>query len=129
QFQAAQDPTRCLGFARQLVVDKGTNQRAILRRNGQAPDPVLRDMAELIAGAREVASLASLLGIEGSIARLYFQHFGTLLRSRDISEEWDFTARNRRPPRDPVNAMLSFTYALLVKECVVALVGEGLEPH
>ncbi len=129
QFQAVQDPSRCLSFARQLVGDKGVNQRAILRRNGQAPDTALRDMADLIASARDAPSIASLLGIEGSIARLYFQHFATLLRSRDLSEQWDFNARNRRPPRDPINAMLSFTYALLVKECTVALLGEGLEPH
>lgn len=129
QFQAVQDAARCLVFARQLVADKGINQRAILRRNGQAPDPVLRDMVDLIDKARAAPSLASLLGIEGLIARHYFQHFATLLRSRDLPSDWDFSARNRRPPRDPINAMLSFAYALLVKECTVALMGEGLEPH
>ncbi|MEX0887182.1 MAG: CRISPR-associated endonuclease Cas1 [Phycisphaeraceae bacterium] len=129
QFQAAQDPSQCLAFARQLVADKGVNQRAILRRNGRAPDGVLRDMAELITQAQQAPSLASLLGIEGSIARFYFQHFGTLFHSRDLPSDWDFNARNRRPPRDPINAMLSFCYAMLVKECTVALLGEGLEPH
>lgn len=129
QFQAVQDQAACLAFARHLVADKGTNQRALLRRNGQAPDRALRDMAELTTKAREAPSLASLLGIEGSIARLYFQHFATLLRSRDLPGTWEFNQRNRRPPRDPVNAMLSFVYALLVKECSVALLGEGLEPH
>jgi len=129
QFSVVQDPSRCLAFARQLIADKCVNQRAILRRNGQAPDLALREMADLIVHAREAPSIASLLGIEGSVARLYFQHFSTLLRSPDLPGDWDFNARNRRPPRDPVNAMLSFCYAMLVKECMVALLGEGLEPH
>lgn len=129
QFQTAQDPARCLQFARQLVSDKGVNQRTILRRNGDAPDSVLRDMADMTSRALEAESIASLLGIEGGIARCYFQNFATLLKSRDVPHEWDFANRSRRPPRDPINALLSFTYALLVKECMVALLGEGLEPH
>jgi CRISPR-associated protein Cas1 len=51
-----------------------------------------------------------------------------MLRPRDFDAEWDFQARNRRPPRDPVNALLSFGYALLAKECTVALLAEGLDP-
>jgi CRISPR-associated protein Cas1 len=129
QFETAQDPARCLAFARQLVADKGANQRTLLRRNGRAPDTALRDMATLIERAREAPAIASLLGIEGNLARHYFAHFATLLQPRDLSVEWDFNARNKRPPRDPVNAMLSFAYALLVKECTVALMSEGLEPH
>jgi CRISPR-associated protein Cas1 len=129
QFEAAQSPERCIAFARQLIVDKGTNQRVLLRRNGHASDSALSDMAALIAKSAEAPSIASLLGFEGSLARIYFQNFSTLLQPRNFSTEWDFTARNRRPPRDPINAMLSFAYALLVKECTVALLGEGLEPH
>ena len=129
QFRAAQDPATCLAFARQIVTDKAINQRTILRRNGKPTDAALRDMAELIDKVPQIDSIASLLGIEGSIARLYFQHFATMLNPRDLSTDWDFTGRNRRPPRDPINAMLSFMYALLTKECTVALMGEGLEPH
>ena len=51
-----------------------------------------------------------------------------MLRPRDIDADWEFQNRNRRPPRDPVNALLSFGYALLTKECTVALMGEGLDP-
>ncbi len=129
QFQAVQKPATCLAFARQLVVDKAINQRTLLRRNGQPTDATLRDMADLTRRAAKADSLASLLGLEGSLARLYFQSFATLLKPRDLSTEWDFTSRNRRPPRDPINALLSFVYAMLVKECTVALIGEGLEPH
>lgn len=129
QFQAVQTPDQCLRFARQLIVDKAVNQRALLRRNGSPTDATLHDMTDLTRRAARAESLASLLGIEGSLARLYFQSFSTLLKPRDLSTDWDLNGRNRRPPRDPVNALLSFAYAMLVKECTVALIGEGLEPH
>ena len=129
QFRAVQEPATCLAFAKQLVTDKGINQRTLLRRNAQPDDATMRDMAELIARIPSVESLATLLGVEGMIARHYFQSFAKMLKPRDLSTEWDFTGRNRRPPRDPINAMLSFMYALLTKECTVALLGEGLEPH
>lgn len=129
QFEAARDPARCLDFARQVVADKGQNQRTLLRRNGSPPDTALRDMATLVERAREAPSIASLLGIEGNLARHYFAHFGTTLKGGGLGGDWDFSTRNRRPPRDPVNAMLSFAYALLTKECAVALLSEGLEPH
>lgn len=132
QFDAARDPARCLAFARQLVLDKAANQRTLLRRNA-SPDPALTraitdidDLADRSAPA--VGSLPSLLGVEGSIAAAYFSQFSKLLKSRDIDSTWDFTRRNRRPPADPVNALLSFGYALLAKECTVALLSEGLDP-
>lgn len=50
------------------------------------------------------------------------------MRSSEVETEWDFTTRNRRPPKDPVNALLSFGYALLTKECTVAAMAEGLDP-
>jgi len=129
QFQAVQTPATCLRFARQLVIDKAVNQRAMLRRNGSPSDADLRDMTDLTRRAEAAPSIASLLGIEGSLARVYFRNFATLLKTRDLSATWAFDKRNRRPPRDPVNAMLSFLYAILTKECTVALIGEGLEPH
>lgn len=129
QFRTVGDPAACLGLARGLIADKGTNQRAVLRRNGTATTRTLDDIARLIDSARRADSIASLLGTEGAIARTYFRDFSSMLRPRDISTEWDFNGRNRRPPRDPINAMLSFAYALLTKECAVALMGEGLEPH
>ena len=88
----------------------------------------LRDIDDLVPRIQEVASVESLLGIEGGIAAKYFSRFGDMLKPRDFDASWDFTHRNRRPPRDPVNALLSFVYALLVKECTVALLGEGLDP-
>lgn len=131
QFAAANKPDRCLAFARQLVKDKAANQRTMLRRNARPSrelDLTLRDMDDLIARIDSVEATESLLGVEGAIAALYFQRFADTLKGSDFEDGWDFQQRNRRPPRDPVNAMLSFAYALLAKECTVALLGEGLDP-
>jgi len=128
QFAAAARPDRCLALARQIVIAKGLNQRTLLRRNGTPPQAVLNQMSELIRRVDAVEDPAILLGIEGQLAALYFAHFATMLAPRDLAPTLDFTARNRRPPRDPINALLSFGYALLAKECTVALLAEGLDP-
>ncbi|MCC7409724.1 MAG: CRISPR-associated endonuclease Cas1 [Phycisphaeraceae bacterium] len=128
QFAAAATPGRCLEFARQVVAAKGSNQRTLVRRNGSPPDRALSDMADLITASADARDLPQLLGVEGNLAARYFEHFSTMLRPRDFDAIWDFANRNRRPPRDPVNAMLSFGYALLAKECTVALLAEGLDP-
>lgn len=114
-----------------FVAGKIRNQRTLLRRHGGAEAvQVIGQLADL---ARKAAGgdlpLASLLGVEGTAARLYFAHFGRLLRpSMPLGEAPTFAGRNRRPPRDPVNALLSFVYALLVKDCTVALLAAGLDP-
>jgi CRISPR-associated protein Cas1 len=128
QFETAARPDRCLALAKSIVEAKGANQRTLLRRNGSAPQIVLDDMARLLTRIDDAGDLGSLLGMEGAIAAHYFQHFKSMLHPRDFDAEWDFTSRNRRPPRDPVNAMLSFGYALLAKECATALLSEGLDP-
>lgn len=128
QFAAAATPGRCLQFARQIVAAKGSNQRTLIRRNASPPDRALADMADLIAACSQAPDLPQLLGLEGNLAALYFQNFAGMLRPRDFDALWDFANRNRRPPRDPVNALLSFGYALLTKECTVALLAEGLDP-
>lgn len=128
QFQAAADPARCLAFAKQLVSDKAVNQRTMLRRNASVDDRSLDDMQSLVERIGSITSLDRLLGLEGSIAAVYFRNFAGMLKGRTLDTEWDFTTRNRRPPRDPVNALLSFGYAMLAKECTVALLAEGLDP-
>lgn len=128
QFAAAREPVRCLALARDLVAAKGANQRTMLRRNGDPPASVLRDMSDLLDRVSHAPDLSSLLGLEGAIAARYFSSFAGMLSGRDFPAEWDFTARNRRPPRDPINALLSFGYALLTKEFTTALIAEGLDP-
>lgn len=107
---------------------KGNNQRTMLRRNGSPPSAVLASMSDLFPRVQAATRLDELLGLEGNLAAQYFRHFGGMLRPRDFDAAWDFTSRNRRPPKDPVNAMLSFVYAMLTKEFTAALLAEGLDP-
>lgn len=129
QFAAAGDPAKCLSAAIAIVAAKGANQRTMLRRNvSPAPVAALADMADLLRRVDEVVSPEQLLGLEGNLAARYYANFAAMLSPRDIDATWDFQNRNRRPPKDPVNAMLSFGYALLAKECTVAALAEGLDP-
>lgn len=130
QYEAASDAQRCARFAQALVRAKVGNQRALLLRNGTGPsrDRAVSALAEILKQGKALPeNLPGLLGWEGRAASLYFGAFGTMLKTANLPE-FQFTARNRRPPKDPVNALLSFAYALLAKECLVALWGEGLDP-
>jgi CRISPR-associated protein Cas1 len=129
QFEGAADPGRRLTLARAIVRAKGANQRTMLRRNADPrPERELTEMDRLVEAVDRAGAVDELLGIEGALAANYFGAFARLLRSNDVETEWDFKNRNRRPPKDPVNALLSFGYALLAKECTVALLAEGLDP-
>lgn len=129
QFDQAADPARCLSLAKTFVLAKGANQRTLLRRNAVADlGTALDDMSQLAPSIENAIDLDQLLGLEGRLAAIYFGRFSGMIRPRDFDACWDFQSRNRRPPKDPVNALLSFTYALLAKECTVALLSEGLDP-
>lgn len=129
QFETAANPVRQLALAKAIVLAKGANQRTMLRRNAlPRPDAALDDMARYLDHVDAAAGVEQVLGIEGSLAAAYFGQFQGMVKADAFSSLWAFEHRNRRPPRDPINAMLSFAYALLTKECVCALLGEGLEP-
>jgi CRISPR-associated protein Cas1 len=129
QFRAATDERRALILGRRFVCAKIRNARVLLRRNHRAlPTSVLTELRCATHRARGAESLQQLLGIEGSAARLYFQNFSGMLR-RDLGEAFLFDGRNRRPPRDPVNALLSFVYALLAAEWTATLSGIGFDPY
>ena len=133
QYRASFDPVMCLELARVLVAAKIANCRTLLRRNhrGQdAPKDALEGLNRDVRMARRASSLESLLGHEGTAASRYFGQFEAMLK-QDGPASWrfDFTSRNRRPPKDPVNAMLSFAYAMLVREWNVVLSGVGLDPY
>jgi len=118
-------------IARAVVSGKIRNQRTLIRRHGGAKAG--RALAQLAALARQAeaqSELSSLLGIEGTAARIYFDRFTSLLRpSSPLGAGPTFAGRNRRPPTDPINALLSFCYAMLVKDCTVALLAAGLDPY
>lgn len=141
QFRLADLPAFCLRLARQLVAGKIRNQRTLLMRNHREPPPHPLALLKTYADDAEHApSLQSLLGIEGNAARLYFQHFAGMLKRDDDHPtspsdsppdgfSFDFTARNRRPPRDPVNALLSLAYSLLTKDLTIITHIVGFDPY
>lgn len=126
QFATAADPARSLAFAQDFVVGKIKNCRTLLRRHlDDDPEKVLPRLAELASKAQIAGQTDTLLGIEGTAARLYFPAFASILTGGD---EFQLEGRNRRPPRDPINALLSFVYALLGKELAIALFACGFDP-
>lgn len=131
QFRASEDPAASLALARCFVATKIRNARTLLRRNGSPPDFDLARLKEWAEQAEESNDPASLLGIEGSAARLYFQHFPNLIKEAsgdDSASRFDFDGRNRRPPKDPINALLSFVYAILAKDLTTTLLAVGFDP-
>lgn len=132
QFATATDPAACLRLAQAFIVGKIRNARTLLRRNARdLPEGVLHQLAVARRRAEGCEAIDSLLGIEGAAAREYFSYFAQMFKpgAGESAPAFEFTARNRRPPRDPVNALLSFLYALLSKEMLVTLVGVGFDPY
>lgn len=128
QYQRASDAAFRLAAARRIVGAKIANSRDVLARYcHNHPDlqlgDTMRRLDRFVRRAADAASVEGLLGIEGSAAAVYFPAFGKTLRRGS-----GFTKRGRRPPPDPVNAMLSFGYAMLAGEAVGALAATGLDP-
>ena len=133
QYRASFDEAVCLRFAKGLVGAKIQNCRTLLRRNWKSAgssQPVLIDLKSDSRHAARVSSLAELLGIEGAGAARYFRAFGSMLNKAASEDEaaFNFETRNRRPPTDPVNALLSFAYSLLARSWAVTLAAVGFDP-
>jgi CRISPR-associated exonuclease Cas4/CRISPR-associated protein Cas1 len=135
QYRAAFDERRCLAFARSLVGAKIRNTRVFLRRNFKAGNEAERDaaleaLARLVDRTAHAATEAELLGLEGEAAARYFRLFATMFgeAARDFPA-FAFEKRTRRPPADPVNAMLSLGYALLTRTWLTVLSAVGFDPY
>jgi CRISPR-associated protein Cas1 len=138
QFRLAEEKYFALRFARCLVSGKVRNQRTLLQRNHIEPKrntlAALKEMADRAEGA---TALDELLGIEGNAARLYFGDFAGMIKPDQMEGDsdhpdgfsFDFEGRNRRPPRDPINALLSLGYSLLAKDLTVACYAVGFDPY
>ena len=131
QFEAFETP-KALQIARVLIADKIANARTLIRRNAPSTGELdlgaeLDEMQLLRRRAETAESPEQLLGIEGNAARHYWTAFSQLLGRHDEAFEMD--GRNRRPPEDPTNAMLSYGYSLLTKDCTLATSACGLDPH
>ena len=134
QFRLSEEDYFAKSLARKLVAGKIRNQRTILQRNHvEPPTATLMGLKEMAERAEMAASLDELLGIEGNAARLYFGEFAGMIKLGDDAEgeapAFDFVGRNRRPPRDPMNALLSLGYSLLAKDLTVASYAVGFDPY
>lgn len=120
------------GLAARIVNGKIRNQRTLLRRAGREPvdSRLLESMAVMARDALGATSVPELLGLEGAAARLYFAALPGLLRDEvGAKAVFDAAGRQKRPPTDPVNAVLSYCYALLVKDLTAACLSVGLDPY
>jgi CRISPR-associated protein Cas1 len=126
QYRIAADSERSLNFARWFISGKIRNSRTLLRRHLTDDETqILPSLAEWRQKAERATSAETLLGLEGMAAKTYFAGLFALLNGR---HDFDVNDRNRRPPKDPVNAVLSFVYSLLVKELTVVLQAVGFDP-
>lgn len=130
QAARALHPAASLRLSREFVRAKVKNARTLLRRNGRSvPAESLAELADLARRAARARGVEELLGVEGRAGRVYFESFPCMLKERaDPGLRYDFRGRNRRPPTDPVNALLSYAYSLLCKEFTVAAAAVGLDP-
>ncbi len=129
--QFALPPKQALELAKAVVRAKIRNQRTLLRRNARwEVGRALEALRDAIDRAGRAGDIDALRGIEGYAGRIYFQAFAAMLR-RDLPFDATdlFRGRNRRPPRDPVNALLSFAYSLLVKDVAVQAQAVGFDPY
>ena len=131
-FGAATDEERSLTLSKATVAAKLQNSWKVVHRwSRDENDPVKREQlaAQSVQIRERIARLAAadtanhVRGIEGDAARIYFRALGQAVESSDLA----FSVRTRRPPRDPVNALLGFCYGLLVTECIGAAEGVGLD--
>jgi len=133
QWRRSFDDEFCLRFARGLVAAKIRNARTLIRRNWrdeEPPDAVLALLDRDREQAERAGDLSALLGIEGLAARRYFAAFARCLAAGVPGRErFDAEGRNRRPPADPVNALLSFAYAMLARAWTVQLSAVGLDTY
>ena len=137
QFQRAADPAFALDTARACVAGKIKNTRQVLQRGAreakveeEAKQLTRRadDLAASLRALPEVRDLDTLRGIEGEAARQYFSGLNLLVRA-DQRDAFQMDGRSRRPPRDRLNALLSFLYAMWMNDCRSALEAAGLDPQ
>jgi len=131
QYRWADDEEKSVSIARLMVAAKISNGRSVLMRDirNHGQNVILSDgvakLAVSLRRAQHAQSVSEAMGVEGDAASTYFGVFNELLRGSGFA----FGGRVRRPPTDPVNALLSYVYTLITHECSSALQGVGLDPY
>lgn len=136
QYRAADDLFASSRYAKGFLLGKVYNSRWVLERATRdhpqrVPVDKLKSLSSQLAAElpriENAMTLEELRGLEGAAAQKYFDGLGSLiLQQRDT---FAFTGRSRRPPLDPINALLSFSYTLMARDCAAALEGVGLDPY
>lgn len=133
QFEALRDPGLAFRLARRLAIARASSQLGFLLRASRGKerpsqtDEAVQGIRNALRAASYAEGIDSLRGHEGDAGRHYFSGLPTLLRE-DLDERLRFDGRNRRPPQDRFNALLSFGYALLYRDVLQAIMAVGLEP-
>ncbi len=131
QYRWADDPEKCISVARLMIAAKISNSRAVIQRDlrNHGDNKTLREAVDKLAtslrSVQQTKTADSLMGVEGDAANCYF----SVLQQRLRKDHFQFNGRVRRPPTDPVNALLSFIYSMITQDCVAALQGVGLDPY
>lgn len=125
QFSAFGDKDFCASLVKKLVASKLENQRTFLRRNGtDEMKPILRSLKKMRDKANVETDIDMLRGFEGNGASEYWKGYQQLIGDK---ETWVMDGRNRRPPKDEINAMLSYGYSLLLRDCISAIASTGMD--
>lgn len=128
QYKFYMDEKRRLEMAKSIVRNKIENQMAMIRKHHWNKEydwkADIRSMEMLLISVSKKETANELLGVEGMCSNIYFGAFGHM-----ILGDFSFTGRNRRPPKDPVNVILSLAYTLLTKEICNSLDAESFEPY
>lgn len=136
QYEALNDPHRVTAIARSIVAGKVRNTRSIVQRAAResvsSEDKALleetsRALGSVLKALRRAYGLTEVRGLEGQAGRVYFETLSKMVRNG--REDYAFSGRNRRPPRDRMNALISFVYMLVLSDCVSACEGVGLDPQ
>ncbi|HEU4328567.1 MAG TPA: CRISPR-associated endonuclease Cas1 [Roseiflexaceae bacterium] len=125
QIDLVRTPVRALELARSMITAKLTNQRAFLNTTGWAAAPAAgTQITQQLAALATASTIDMVRGYEGAAAAAYFGAWRAAL-----SQTWQFNGRNAHPPRDPVNALLSFGYTLALNDVLAAVQTVGLDPY
>ena len=140
QYRSFDNPEIKLSLSKEIVRSKIANCRTLFMRSlrSQEPEeteaedsaePPVLELKQLLDNTERADSLETLLGLEGAAARAYFGNFERLFKPAAKTLGFSFEHRNRCPPTDPVNALLSLAYSLLAKECFSAVLTVGFDPY
>lgn len=116
-----------LGLAREFIIAKVHNQSVLLRRSDK-DNPIVERLRNIEKTVANTNRWQDVLGLEGEAASLYFSQFPYLIKP-GRRDDWRWNGRTRRPALDELNSLLDYTYALLLADCIRALISCGLDPH